>query len=190
MAYGSVALRFVIGTVFVLAGLAKLPRRADFEAAVRGYGLISSRFVRPVSRAIPAGELIGGTLILVGLGTRAVAVALAAALVSFSAAVAINLLKGRQIDCGCFAIGAPRRITWITVVRNVVLAGMAVAVAARPTPFTLDAAAGYGRDSLSFGNGLATALTAMIGVFALGLIDEARQLRRSTRLVAESAGLS
>ncbi len=178
--YAIVGCRFVVGAVFVLAAVAKLPRRAEFEAAVRGYGLVPSRAVVPIARLLPAAELAGGLLLLAGLGSRLVAAILAAALAVFSAAVAATLARGRTIDCGCFAVGASPRVTWLTVGRNLLLSAMAVLVATQTaTPFALDSAIGDGRGPLPFRDGLAAALTATILVFAAGLAGEAQRLRRA-----------
>jgi uncharacterized membrane protein YphA (DoxX/SURF4 family) len=121
--------RFALATVFVLAGLAKLPRRAEFEAAVRAYGLLPRRLVRPVAAVLPPLELVGGLLLGLGLAITAVASLLAACLAAFAAAVALNLARGRAIDCGCFGWVAERRITWMTVLRNLGLIAIAVIAA-------------------------------------------------------------
>lgn len=49
----AIGFRFFLGAVFVLAGLAKLARRSDFAAAVRGYELVPTPFVPLAAGGIP-----------------------------------------------------------------------------------------------------------------------------------------
>lgn len=139
MEVAALAFRFALAGLFVMAAASKLPRRDEFEAVVRRYELLPSALVLPFSRAIPTLELGCGALLAVGLGVAPVSLVLAGVLTVFSGAVAINLLRGREIDCGCFSNAAPRRITWWLVVRNAGLIVMAIATAlAAPPALALD----------------------------------------------------
>lgn len=64
-------------------------------------------------------------LLLLGVGQRFAALLVLVLLLSFTAAVSFNLLRGREIDCGCFGASAMRPITWLTVGRNFLLSGAA-----------------------------------------------------------------
>ena len=100
--------------MFGLAGLAKLANLDAFTRAVANYRLL------PAAGALP----------LAGVATRLVALALAALLLAFAAAVAVNLRRGRRIDCGCFTGPGPREITCATVARNLAMSTAAAAVLA------------------------------------------------------------
>lgn len=164
--------RFVLASVLVLAGLAKLPRLGEFEGAVRNYRLLPARLVHPVAVALPAGELVGGLLLAVGLATPAVALAVAGLLVVFAAAVSVNLARGRSIDCGCFGSVAAKRITWATVARNIGLAGLAVVVAfIDPRALSLDAVAFGTAGAVSHVDALALAIATIAGLAALALVN-------------------
>jgi hypothetical protein len=63
-----------------------------------------------------------------GFATWYLSFGLLVLLAAFTAAVMINLIRGREIDCGCFGAGAARPITWATVGRNCVLIGMTIAL--------------------------------------------------------------
>jgi uncharacterized membrane protein YphA (DoxX/SURF4 family) len=139
VAVAAVVFRFGLAVVFLLSGLAKLPRRAEFVEAVKNYQLVPARVGEVIGKVLPPVELAAGALLALGLGIRAVAALLALFLLAFSLAVAINLLRGRTIDCGCFGPVGPRRITWLTVARNVILiAAAGVVVAEGPTALALD----------------------------------------------------
>lgn len=102
MAVAAVSFRFVLASVFLVAGFAKLLSRGEFAVAVQNYQLLSARASQPIGRLLPPLELVCGVLLFVGLGVRLVSSAVALLLLVFAGAVAINLIRGREIDCGCF----------------------------------------------------------------------------------------
>jgi len=175
----AVAFRFVLGTVFALAGLAKLPRRAQFEDAVRGYRLVPDRLAPRIARWLPVLELDAGALLLLGLATAPVAALLGAVLVVFTGAVAINLARGRAIDCGCYGAGPSRTIGWSTLVRNLGLLAMAVVVtAAAPAAFALDSVLGLGsRHGVSSQDAVGLLVVATVAVLSFSFAREALDLR-------------
>jgi uncharacterized membrane protein YphA (DoxX/SURF4 family) len=178
----AVGCRFVLGVVFLLAGLAKLPRLRDFEATVGGYGLLPTRWVPTVARSIPTVELVIGALLLAGFETRWVALATASVLVVFSAAVVVNLARGRELDCGCFAVGAPRRIGWLLVARNIVLVALSiVAVVSVPRVLGLDELIGGGSSGVGDGDAIALLIAAAALVIGAAVVAEALQLRDRQR---------
>ena len=182
MGFAAVAFRFVLGTVFALAGLAKLPRGAQFEDAVRGYRLVPDRLAPPIARWLPVLELAAGALLLLGLGTAPVAALLGAVLVVFTGAVAINLARGRAIDCGCYGAGPSRTIGWSTLVRNLGLLAMAVVVTAvAPAAFALDSVLGLGsRHGVSSQDAVGLLVAATVAVLSFSFAREALDLRALT----------
>jgi uncharacterized membrane protein YphA (DoxX/SURF4 family) len=127
--------RFLLATTFVLAGFVKIGKHDEFETAVRRFGLIPGRFSDTVARWLPVFEVSFGLLPGLGILTPVAAGFLALALLVFTTAVAINLLKGRKLECGCFGQFA-KPITWFTVLRNVALLTMAaIVIVARPELF-------------------------------------------------------
>ncbi|MGY1744059.1 MauE/DoxX family redox-associated membrane protein [Blastococcus sp. SYSU D00695] len=99
------AARLLLGGVFVVAGVLKLPDPAAAERAVRAYRLLPEGLVDPVAFGLPVVEIAVGLALLAGVAVRAAAVASAVLLVVFVAAVASAWARGLQIDCGCFGDG-------------------------------------------------------------------------------------
>jgi Methylamine utilisation protein MauE len=120
--------RFALAFLFLTAGLAKLSAPAEFARAVANYRLLPSGLARPVATWLPRLEVAAAALLGLGLATTVAGGLVTGLLLAFTAAVAVNLLRGREIDCGCLGSSAPRRITWGTVARNLVMAAMAGAV--------------------------------------------------------------
>lgn len=181
--FAAIAFRFVLGSVFLLAGLGKLPRRSQFSDVVQSYGLLPGSLVNPVARLLPLVEIVFGGLLLLGLATHVVAGLSALALFAFSIAVGVNLARGRELDCGCFAVGAPRTITWVVLVRNAVLIATAVVVAATRASSTLglDGVVSSGNaGAVSDGDALALLFAGTLAVLAMSLFDATTRARIRT----------
>jgi uncharacterized membrane protein YphA (DoxX/SURF4 family) len=169
--------------VFLLSGLAKLPRRAEFVDAVKNYRLVPERVGEAIGKVLPPAELATGALLALGLGVRPVAALLALFLLAFSGAVAINLLRGRTIDCGCFGPVGSRRITWLTVARNVILiAAAGVVVAEGPTALALDRfLPGTASPRLGSPTAVALLVATTLAIVAATLAQEWRRLALLSR---------
>ncbi|MEI7446927.1 MAG: MauE/DoxX family redox-associated membrane protein [Burkholderiales bacterium] len=115
------------------AAVVKLRDRERLEGVVAGYRLLPAALAPTVSRVLPAVELALAAG-LVGSATRGVAALASAALLAvYGAAVAINLVRGRRaIDCGCG--GRPRPIHPWLVGRNVVLAAVSASLVVPVAP--------------------------------------------------------
>lgn len=99
------ALRLVVGGVWIVAGAVKLPDPAQSVAAVRAYQVLPSDLVTPVGQLLPILEVVIGLLLVLGLLTRAAAIASAVLFVVFIAGIVSVWVRGINIDCGCFGGG-------------------------------------------------------------------------------------
>ena len=103
----STVVRLVLGAVFVAASLSKIGKVDATVRAVRAYQILPESLVHPVAYALPYLELAVGVLLIVGLGTRIVAIIAGVMLLLFIAAVSSAGIRGLKIDCGCFGGGGP-----------------------------------------------------------------------------------
>src|SRR3954451_22672294 len=97
--------RLVLGGVFVVAGVLKVPDPAAAVRAVRAYRLLAEPLVAPVAFGLPVVEIAVGLALLAGVFVRTAALAAAVLLVVFIGAVGSAWARGLQIDCGCFGGG-------------------------------------------------------------------------------------
>ena len=97
--------RLVVGGVWVVAGVLKLPEPAANVRAVRAYQLLPEAVVPLVGHALPLLEVLVGACLLLGLLTRASAVLSALMLLAFVVGISSAWARGLQIDCGCFGGG-------------------------------------------------------------------------------------
>jgi uncharacterized membrane protein YphA (DoxX/SURF4 family) len=136
-------LRLVIAGTFIRAGAAKLPDRREFRLAIENYQILPASLVPAAAVTVPAVEITVGLLFLLGVFPAESAAVLAAVLLCFSAAIAVNLARGRVFDCGCDSSVAPQAISWRHVVVNTIFAAGAIAIAVAP-PVGLDLLRGPG----------------------------------------------
>lgn len=192
MPYLIMACQFVLATVFLLAGFAKLFSLSSFARAVRKYRLLPPSVVTPVAFALPPLEVSCGVLLFFGVATTAVSLLLACALVAFTAVVGRALAQGRVIECGCFGPTAPKRITWTAVARNVVLLGMTTAVAAVPSEtFSIAPRLTLGRTaeaSLAAGAALPTLIAATSLTLCAFLVSDMSRSTKAKRLFSNAIG--
>jgi uncharacterized membrane protein YphA (DoxX/SURF4 family) len=122
--------RLTLALLFAAAGLSKLRHLAAFRAAIAAYALLPMPAVAPAAILLAAAEVAGALLLLWPAGAVAGACLLGALLLLFSAAIGINLRRGRtDIDCGCWMFGAAPETSQgaigpATLVRNAVLAAL------------------------------------------------------------------
>lgn len=142
-------LRLVLGGLLLIAGATKLARPAAFDEAVAEYDLLPSALVRPFAYLMPWFEVTLGALLLMGLFTVPAAALAVPLFGSFSIAIGVNMLRGRNFDCHCFGSAHSDRIGWPAFLRSILLSGTALYVAAGASRFgSLDALLFGAPDSL------------------------------------------
>ncbi|HEX2063289.1 MAG TPA: MauE/DoxX family redox-associated membrane protein [Acidimicrobiales bacterium] len=117
------AARIALGLVLMWAGTAKLVQPA-WPATAASFGAPS--WLIPV---LPWAELVLGSLLVPGVGLPWTALVALVLLATFTVAVAVKLGKGADVPCGCFGETSAAPVRWDSLVRNLVLCGLAVAAA-------------------------------------------------------------
>lgn len=102
------ACRIVLGLVFIGAALPKIADPPGFAKAIWAYELFPAWSLKPLALALPWLELCCGLALCLGLWLRAAATWVAALLLGFCLALAINLARHHPVDCGCFGGAAPK----------------------------------------------------------------------------------
>jgi hypothetical protein len=134
-----------LAVLFAASTAHKIAAFGEWPGVVRSYRVLPRTLALPAAGLLLiAGALTAGAL--VWPATRQIgSCAAAAQLILFAAAMAINLRRGRSsIDCGCFGSRLRQRISAWMMVRNLILALVALGVLlpAKPRELTvLDIAA-------------------------------------------------
>lgn len=97
--------RLGLAAVWLISGAIKVSDLNQTYIAVQAYELLPAGLASAVAAALPFLELALGVLLLVGLGTRLVALVSAVVLLAFIGAVTQSWARGLTIDCGCFGGG-------------------------------------------------------------------------------------
>ncbi|WP_191496359.1 MauE/DoxX family redox-associated membrane protein [Mycobacterium simulans] len=121
------AARILLGGIFAIAAVAKLSDTDGVRRAVVAFGV-----PRPVAAIL--GPMIiamefGVVLLQAGPWPYESAVLALLMLTGFSAAVLVNLARGRRLDCHCFGRLSSGTTGWPTLARNGCLASLAAFVA-------------------------------------------------------------
>ncbi len=127
--YLSLVLRYFIGVIFLYAGLAKISYPAEFAESIASYQLVPywTRSINLLAVFMPWLELICGLFLVLGIATRAASCILGLMLFVFTIAIAINVIKGTPISCGCFdSIGS--QISWRKVLEDAFLVLLTVQI--------------------------------------------------------------
>lgn len=101
-AVADLALRWLLGLTFIVAGGYKLSAPETFAQILVSYELLPRAVIPAFVVFLPCLELVAGAALLAGVLPRAAALLINAMLVVFIAAIGINLLRGHNFECGCF----------------------------------------------------------------------------------------
>ena len=182
MAEIAFAARLALAVVFTLAAVAKLADRARSEEAVANLG-IPDRLTPAVASLLPVAELSVAALLVPSSTASFGAVGAAALLVVFSLVVALNLKAGNTPNCHCFGQLGAKRIGPSTLVRNGLLAGLAVLVLAGGPGLPAGAPAGWFADLRGTEQAGVVLGMALLGVIAGLCWAVASLLRQQGRLL-------
>jgi len=106
------AARWVLGATFIYASYSKILEPAAFAKIIYGYDLFPAILINLLAIILPFVELIAGLALIVGFYPRSAALIVNAMLLAFIVSLSINIIRGHEFDCGCFAIGADSQSTF------------------------------------------------------------------------------
>ena len=121
---GAVVAAIVLGIAFVVAGASKLAAGSAWRAQAAGLGA-PAWSVRP----LPWVELALGAVLITNLVRRAAAIVALGLLLAFSVLLVARLREGRHPPCACFGAWSARPLGPGHLVRNGVLAVLAIVAA-------------------------------------------------------------
>jgi uncharacterized membrane protein YphA (DoxX/SURF4 family) len=122
------ALRLGLGGLFVVSGALKLRDPNAFATDIANYQLFPQHAAL-LAAMLPVAEIFAGAALIATPASwrRAAAAAIALMMVVFTVAAVSALARGIDISCGCFGSDSGR-VDALTIVRDLALLGVAVAV--------------------------------------------------------------
>ena len=126
-----VIFRLVLGAVFVYSGVVKALAPLDFAQGIRNYRIVGSSLSFLVALILPWLEILAGLSLAAGIWKRASALLVSMMLAFFIVLAAVTILRGIDVDCGCFgALG--RKADLRLILEDGAMLFMAVSVLLAP----------------------------------------------------------
>ncbi len=98
-------LRILLGFVFIYAGAEKISDPAGFSTSIANYRLLPIFMINFFAITIPWIEIVAGSMLILGISVKENAAIITAMLSVFIIAIGISLIRGLDIECGCFGTG-------------------------------------------------------------------------------------
>jgi len=115
--YVLIALRVVLGGIFIYAGYVKLQDPWQlFAAGVASYEVLPMWAVEIVAKTLPWFEVAIGVVMISGFFFRTSSTIISAMLAVFFTLIVRAYLQGKEINCGCFGGNEP--ISPLTMLRD------------------------------------------------------------------------
>lgn len=114
----------LVAIVFAVAAVPKLIDPGSFANDLLNYRILPEALVGWVALFMPALELVIALALLWPRFQRGGALLATALLVSFAVAMAQARIRGIDLSCGCFGAAFESKVSWLTVVRSLLLAVM------------------------------------------------------------------
>ncbi len=141
--YVSLVSRLVLGGVFLYAGASKVLNPGGLATSIRSYGLsLPEWFVTLSAYSLPLLEVLLGAYLVAGLFTRTAAWTASFFMILFTLALLQGVLRGLEIDCGCFGSSSSGEASslWVDVLRDLGLLALGLQLAFNPPgKFSVDA---------------------------------------------------
>ncbi len=102
--YFLLALRLIVGAVFVYASLDKLFNQEEFSKAIYNYKFLPGIFINIFAIVIPYLELFSGILLITGIFKRGSSFIISLLLFIFIIALSQAYARGLDIICACFSL--------------------------------------------------------------------------------------
>lgn len=127
----TLAVRVLIGGLFIAAGVLKIGHYDDMASAIAGFRILPEAIIGPLAVLLPFFELGLGLYLVLGLFTRVAALIAAAQLAIYSTAIASAVVRHIPANCGCFGPQDQAPADWPHVFVDLALAAICAFVAWR-----------------------------------------------------------
>jgi len=107
--YLSLITRLVVGVVFIYAAMDKIALPAQFARIVYNYHMVPGDLINMMAVIMPWLELICGVSVILGLYKEGGLLILNILMVVFMIAITVNIIRGVDLECGCFTVSSKAR---------------------------------------------------------------------------------
>ena len=124
--------QIAIGAIFIAAGLAKLGDLRTFAEQIHNFRLTPVATEHLVAIVLPWVEVLAGLALLLKVRARAGATLTAVLMVVFTLAVLQAVIRGLDIECGCFGTADASRVGLTKLLQNLGMTALALVASLRP----------------------------------------------------------
>jgi uncharacterized membrane protein YphA (DoxX/SURF4 family) len=115
-------LRLVIGGAFLYAGYLKVRDGVAFADSIASFKILPPAGINLLAMGLPPLEMILGVMLVTGWRVRVASLGVLVLSIIFAFALGQALMRGLQVDCGCFGSGKPSTLkTFLGLGRDVLL---------------------------------------------------------------------
>lgn len=111
-------LRIIVGFIFIYSAAEKVADPAGFSQSIANYKILPDFLINFFAISLPWIELIAGLFLLFGIAVKENAFIINALLIIFILAISISLIRGLNIDCGCFGTSDGSKIGAAKLIEN------------------------------------------------------------------------
>jgi len=104
--YVTMLLRLYFGGLFIYASLDKIASPEQFARIVFNFHILPGSLVNIFALILPFTELVAGLGVIIGFLYRGSRDYLMLLMVVFIVAISINLVRGVDLECGCFTVSS------------------------------------------------------------------------------------
>jgi uncharacterized membrane protein YphA (DoxX/SURF4 family) len=120
--YLLLALRLIIGGLFIYASLDKIAHPEAFAQAISNYKITPYWGINMIALVLPWVEFVAGLTLILGLWVRGSSLLLTAMILVFIGAMAQASLRGIDTHCGCFSVDTTgEKVGLLSVLRDVAM---------------------------------------------------------------------
>lgn len=101
--YLNLVARIFIGWIFIYAAIGKIADPVTFSKEISNYQIMPMGFINFFALALPWLELFNGLFLLFGVRIKANSLISGSLMFVFIVAILTAMLRGLNINCGCFA---------------------------------------------------------------------------------------
>lgn len=115
-------LRILIGGIFIYAGALKIGDPQAFGDSIATFQVLPPQLIGLIALALPLFEILAGGALIFGQFRRHAAFALLILALAFAFFLTQAIIRGLQVDCGCFGSGEPSAWSeWFSLGRDIFL---------------------------------------------------------------------
>ena len=123
--YLQLVVRLVIGAVFIYSAVPHILNVMGLASSIYNYKLFPSSIIGLSAVLVPWISLLAGLALILGVKVRAASIIISVLLTIFISLAVISVIRGLDIDCGCFT-GFERKANWLTIFEDVVMLAAAI----------------------------------------------------------------